>query len=216
MTADTRPTAAVVFDLDGTLVDTMESVPRAYAATIHALGGPVVSPAEIVAAWHLGPTAVVLAHFLGRPVTPTDVDCYHRYADAAYATVRPFPGVVPMLDALFGDGMRLALYTSATRRSTTGMLAAADLARFFRVVVCGDEVVQPKPAAEGLLRACQWLSLRPIDTAYVGDAETDLACADAAGALGIHAAWGASCGPTGRHLTASSPADIPRLVVQGG
>jgi len=211
----TGSVAAVTFDLDGTLVDTMRSVPQAYVDTIRLLGGPAVAPADVVAAWHIGATPAVLGHFLGRPATRADVSCYHQRAQAAIAAARPFPGVVEMLDALHGDGYGLALYTSATRRAATGMLAAAGLAAYFPIVVCGDEVQEPKPSAEGLLRVCRHLGLRPADSAYVGDAATDLECADAAGAQAIHAAWSTVYRTTGRHLTAPAPADVPRLVAEG-
>jgi len=58
--------AAVVFDLDGTLVDTMTIAPTVYVGTIRALGGPELSPDTVAATWHVGATPAVLAHFLGR------------------------------------------------------------------------------------------------------------------------------------------------------
>jgi len=63
-----RRIEAVVFDLDGTLADTMTLAPQAYADTIRLLGGPVVSPAQVVAAWHIGPTAAVRcsSRYVGR------------------------------------------------------------------------------------------------------------------------------------------------------
>jgi len=64
--------AAVVFDRDGTLVDTMTIAPTVYVDTIRALGGPELSPDTVVANWHIGATPVVLAHLLGRPVTAAD------------------------------------------------------------------------------------------------------------------------------------------------
>ena len=92
---------AVVFDLDGTLVDTMTSAPQAYVDTIRSLGGPDVSPSEVVAVWHIGPTPVVLEHFLGRPVSPDDIERFHRhFAAVVVATVQPYPGVVGMLDEI--------------------------------------------------------------------------------------------------------------------
>jgi HAD superfamily hydrolase (TIGR01549 family) len=206
------PVAAVVFDLDGTLVDTMVSVPAAYADTIGALGGPAVSPEEVVATWHIGPTPVVLAHFLGRPPSAEDLECFHRHLEIAAGHVRSFPGVVDMLGALTGAGHPLGVYTSATRRAATLMLAGAGLKGMFSAVVCGDEVTRPKPAPEGLDLACRLLCVGVSDTIYVGDAETDLQCARRAGARGIHARWGltgTARARTGR--TAEHPRDVVAL-----
>ena len=127
-----RHTLAVVFDLDGTLVDTMTSAPQAYADTIRSLGGPDVSPSEVVAVWHIGPTPVVLEHFLGRPVSPRDTERFHHHFADVVAGVEPFPGVVEMLDALSVGGHRLGVLTTATRRAATSMLTAAGLAGYFR------------------------------------------------------------------------------------
>jgi HAD superfamily hydrolase (TIGR01509 family) len=205
-----RRIAAVVFDLDGTLLDTMTCAPTAYATAIRELGGPELSPDEVVAAWHIGPTPTVLAHFLGRPVSPDDIECYFRHFEAAAATVRPFPGVLEMVGGLRQAGYRLGVFTAATRRATTRTLAMTGLAGDFPIVVCGDEVADPKPAPLGLRLACQGLGVTPAETAYIGDAEVDLLCAQAAGALGIHASWGAAAR---FHPAAHHPADVLSLVV---
>ena len=201
-----------MFDLDGTLVDTMTTIPRAYVDTLRDLGGPAVEPAEVVATWHVGPAPVVLAHLLGRAVSARDLEVYHRHVDVAVAAVRPFAGVIPLLRVLDRAGYRLGVFTGAGRRAAMALLAGARLDAFFPVVVCGDEVAHPKPAPDGLLLACRRLGLDPVDVAYVGDAEVDRACADAAGALAIHACWGghtaAAC--RGGHTAAADRVPVAR------
>jgi HAD superfamily hydrolase (TIGR01549 family) len=207
------PMKAVVFDLDGTLLDSMAFAPKAYADTIRSLGGPEVSAQQVVAAWNIGPTPVVLAHFLGRAIVPEDVECFRSFFEAAAAGVQAFPAVVEMLDALSHQGYRLGVYTTATRRAATLMLATAGLAGRLSTVLGGDEVSEPKPAPLGLQLACRRLGVNAADAAYVGDAEVDLRCAEAAGSLGIHAAWGlpgsvlTAFGPVARH-----PADVIALL----
>ena len=206
---------AVVFDLDGTLVDTMTSAPQAYVDTIRSLGGPEVSPSEVVAVWHIGPTQVVLEHFLGRQISPHDTARFHRFFAAVVATVEPFPGVVEMLDALSRNGYRLGVLTTATRRAATTMLTASGLAGYFPVVVGGDDVSRPKPAPDGLEVCCLQLGTGVTEAVYVGDAAVDLQCADAANASGIHAAWGSVNGaaPTPERI-ARRPHDVVELVMQ--
>jgi HAD superfamily hydrolase (TIGR01549 family) len=208
-----RHTMAVVFDLDGTLVDTMTSAPQAYADTIRSLGGPDVSPSEVVAVWHVGPTPVVLEHFLGRPVSSRDTERFHRHFAAVVASVEVFPGVVEMLDALSRSGHRLGVLTTATRRAATSMLTGSGLAGYFPVVVGGDEVTRPKPAPDGLELSCRRLGTGVTDAVYIGDAAVDLQCAEAANASGIHAAWGSVNGiaPTAERI-AQRPGDVVELV----
>ncbi len=107
-----------------------------------------------VAVWHIGPTQVVLEHFLGRPVSLEDTERFHRHFAAVVATVVPYPGVVGMLDALDRGGYRLGVFTTATCRVATAMRAAAGLARCFPVVVGRDDVSRPKPAPDGLELSC--------------------------------------------------------------
>jgi HAD superfamily hydrolase (TIGR01549 family) len=210
-----RHTMAVVFDLDGTLVDTMTSAPQAYADTIRSRGGPEVSSSEVVAVWHIGPTPVVLEHFLGRPVSLRDAERFHRHFADVVGSVEPFPGVVEMLDALSRSGHRLGVLTTATRRAATSMLTAADLAEYFPVVVGGDEVSRPKPAPDGLELTCLRLGTGVTDAVYIGDAAVDLQCAEAANASGIHAAWGSVNinEPTAERI-AQRPHDVVELVKQ--
>jgi HAD superfamily hydrolase (TIGR01509 family) len=208
-----RISDAVVFDLDGTLLDTMTVAPAAYADTIRALGGPDVSPDDVVAAWHIGPTPVVLAYFLGRPASAEDIECFYCHFEAACAAVRPFPGVVEMVDTLGRAGYRLGVFTSATRRATSLTLRGVGLDRFFPAVVCGDEVTQPKPAPEGLWLACQHLGVDPTATVYIGDAEVDLRCAKAAGSVALHARWDArTTAAEGFPLAAHHPSDVVELL----
>jgi phosphoglycolate phosphatase-like HAD superfamily hydrolase len=207
-----HPGRAVVFDLDGTLVDTMTLVPQAYADTISTLGGPAITPDEVVAAWHLGPTSVVLAHFLGRSTGHDDLECYYRHLDRAATAARPFPGVVAMVDGLAAAGYRLAVFTSATRRAATTLLERSGLSARFPVVVAGDQVAAPKPAPHGLHMVCGHLAVPVGRAAYVGDAEVDLRCAAAAGAVGIHAGWGSRQRFTGDHHVAAAPGEVVGLV----
>ncbi|KUJ34015.1 HAD family hydrolase [Streptomyces albus subsp. albus] len=205
---------AVVFDMDGTLLDSVPTVSRAYADAIQSLGGPPVTPDEVVAGWHVGHTERVLTHFLGHTCGTAEVERFHAHLDPAIAELRPFPGIPDMLDHLAATGLRLGVFTAATQRVATSMLAAAGIDTRFEVVVAGDEVDRPKPAPDGLLLAGRRLGVPAEATAYVGDAEVDLGCAHAAGSQGVHAGWGARPGVrVGAHLVAVRPDDLVDLLV---
>lgn len=207
---------AVVFDLDGTLVDTMTSTPQAYADTIRALGGPDLSVSDVTAAWHVGPTPIVLDHFLTRTISPEDLNCFYDHFEAAMASVHPFPGVDTLLEDLLHAGYRLGVFTTATKRAATHTLENARLRGTFATVIGGDEVRQPKPAAEGLRLACRRLGVNPREAVYVGDAEVDLRCAELAGSLGIHASWNGPATPlAGNHPMARHPSEIVTLIGEG-
>jgi HAD superfamily hydrolase (TIGR01509 family) len=179
---------AVVFDLDGTLVDTRSIVPAAYAATVAALGGPAVDASAVVATYPLGPTKAILEHFVARDVSAEEVESYYaRLATAA--PVEPYEGVTEALRAL-RKRVPVAVYTGAGLEASRILLGRAGLASFFDAVVGGDEVERPKPDPEGLLLAARRLGVAVEATAYVGDAPRDFEAARACGALAVAAAWG--------------------------
>jgi phosphoglycolate phosphatase-like HAD superfamily hydrolase len=74
---------AVVFDLDGTLVDTTELIVNTYVKTIRLLGGPEVTTNDILSNFNIGPTPVLLKHFLSRPISPQDLSVYFASYEAA-------------------------------------------------------------------------------------------------------------------------------------
>lgn len=197
------PVKAVIFDLDGTLVDTMTLLPRIYCDTISECANIDLSAADVVAQWHRGTADAVLGHFFGRPATSEELA---RFRDRVHDTVhevRPFPGIASMLSTLDAAGYRLGLFTSATRRMTDRTLQQTKLGCFFAATLCGDETPAPKPHSQGLLSVCRQLGAEMAAATYVGDSAVDLRCAQNAGILGIHAHWG-------------GPADCPSVDSTGG
>ena len=191
---------AVIWDMDGTLVDSATAVPDAYIGAIARLGGPVLTREAIIAAYSLGPPKIMLGQLLGRPATAADVDEYLAGLRTTVSEARVYPGVTATLERL-RDRVGLGVFTGAGRPGALILLEAVGLLRFFRTVVGGDQVERQKPAPDGLLRACAELGVEPASAAYVGDSPSDLQAARQAGALAIGAAWG--------HLySAAAPADL--------
>jgi len=204
---------AVVFDMDGTLVDSLGVAPEAYVRTVRDLGGREIGIRDVVTAWHIGPAPIMLRHFLDRATTPDDLELFFRHLASAVVGIRPFPGVGDLLGSLRSRGMALGVYTSAMRRVAEVTLAEAGVGAFFSTFVGGDDVSRPKPSGEGVLAACRALRAGPGETAYVGDSAGDLASACDAGALAVHAMWATSARDIpGDHLRAGRPGEVLRLV----
>jgi HAD superfamily hydrolase (TIGR01549 family) len=182
---------AVVFDMDGTLIDTSAVVPAAFGATIRELGGPDLPDDEIIESYVLGPPAAIMRHFLERDVSEAELEDYHeRLADEARRHhLRPYPGIVEALDPL--AGVPLGVFTNADRGNIRVLLGAAGIRDRF-VVAVGADAVAPrfKPEPDGLLLACEGLGVRPTRTAYVGDGPLDAETARRAGAMSVAAGWG--------------------------
>jgi phosphoglycolate phosphatase len=88
---------------------------------------------------------------------------------------------VQVLDELRGRGAKLAVVTNKISRLSILLLNTLDLTRFFDVIVCGDTAASPKPAADPAVHACRSLDIAEEDALFVGDSDTDVQCARAAG-----------------------------------
>ena len=189
MSGPERQVAGLVWDMDGTLIDSAEVVPDAFIATTTAFGGTASTRAEVVAVYSLGPPATMLTRMLGRPATPADVQHYHDELAQRADGVRVYPGIKDTLVAL-QERLPMAVFTGASTRAAAILLGAAGIAHHFAVVVGGDQVPAPKPDPGGIHLACRQLGLPAADCAYLGDAPTDLEAAQRSGALPLAAGWG--------------------------
>jgi HAD superfamily hydrolase (TIGR01549 family) len=207
-----RRIEAVVFDMDGTLLDSSRTVPAAYAAAIHELCGRECSEVEIIAAYSVGPAGALLSSFTGRDSTDGDIDCWHRQLEQRMHLTTVYEGVVEALEGLRAAGLVLAVFTGATNRAARAQLERADLMSYFDVLVGSDEIERVKPAPDGLLLAAARLGIAADRLAYVGDALNDLRCARAVGATPVAAAWGHLHEPDGEpHILATHPRDLVAL-----
>jgi HAD superfamily hydrolase (TIGR01509 family) len=198
----------LVWDMDGTLLDSGVVVPAAFAAAVGHLGGPAVTPAQVIARYSLG-TEALLATLLGREITATEADAYYR--ELAGSRVEAYPGMAEVLAALRAHGHPVAVFTGASSRAAAILLASAGVA--VDVLVGGDHVQRPKPAGDGLVVAASRLGVLVSEIAYIGDAPNDLRAARSAGGLGVAAAWGHQYDPAEpADVTLAAPADALALL----
>jgi len=179
----------VIFDLDGTLLDTLGPTLRCFQEAVAPVLGRTPSPAEVLD--RFGPADQdIVAAWVGEAEAEAAVArlyaCYRRLMDAT----GPFPGAVDLVHAVRGTGRRVALFTGRGRPSTDMLLARMRLEDLFEATVTGEEVPHPKPAPDGLLRVLELLGERADAAVYVGDTLKDAAAARGAGMTAIGALWG--------------------------
>jgi len=190
---------AVVFDMDGTLIDSSWVVPAAFIATITELGGPTLKRDEVIASYVIGTPAAIMERFLGRPIDPSEIDGYHARlrAETALRGVHPYPGIVGTLEALAGS-VALGMFTNADLGNVDVLLEASprgiDLTevRAHMTALEGVKDVHDLHAwtiTSGLL-ACERLGVTAASTAYVGDSPQDGETAHHAGSVAVAARWG--------------------------
>ncbi len=208
------PIRAVVFDQDGTLINTF--IPAMHAYSVAARREITLAELEPVA--HLGAARNLLSALLGRTATDADDDVFHEALAGAVAQVEPYPGIIDLLRDIRSAGIRTAVATNSDARSAAVVLGAHGLDRLFDSVVTVDLVSGPKPNPESLALALARLGVGPADAAFVGDSRADMLAAKATGTRAVAAGWGhqtPSIPPEDIDVVAATPADVARVLALG-
>lgn len=179
------PVAAVMFDLDGTLMDTAEDLAAAANAMLAELGLPPRSLEEVRLFLGRGMVSMVtraLGEDADEALIERGIDSFRRHYAAVNGThSRIYPGIAEALDALSQRGIRLACVTNKPTAFTETLLARKGIADYFQAVVCGDTLPVKKPDPGMLWHACWLLGVLPAQALMIGDSANDALAARAAG-----------------------------------
>jgi len=178
----------VVFDLDGVLIDSEPLMRFAFEASYRQVIGEGSPPIEAYLE-HMGESFPRIMDQLGLPHTLWEP--YRELCQAHIDRITLFPEARNMLVwARQTLNLKLAVLTGKDRRRTLQILEHFDVADFFNMVVTSDQLSHPKPDPEGLLRILEGLDCSADEAAMVGDAVSDIFCAQGAGVTSIAALWG--------------------------
>ena len=178
----------VIFDLDGTLVDTAPDLLATLNVLLGDLGRRKVSLSEIKGAIGHGAKALLRngAKLTGDPLPEDQIEAMFEQYLAYYSShiadhSAPFPGAFEVLDACREAGVKLAICTNKLETLTHPVLEALKLKSYFDVIIGYETLPKPKPHAMPVLEIMKRTGASPEKTLFVGDSKTDLETARAAG-----------------------------------
>lgn len=179
----------IIFDVDGTLIDTEAAVFSTYQRMVSERFGRSISDEEIKSAYAL-PTIQALGQ-LGFKNDEKAVRNFHQYLMEAFKKVKPFDGIAKVLKYLTQNKKVTGIVTSRCSEEVTEDPCLQKMIAYFSYVVCTSDTKKHKPHPEPLLKLVELSGSKIADTIYIGDSHNDCKCAEDAGIDFALALWGA-------------------------
>lgn len=178
----------IIWDLDGTLVNSMPVTFEAFNDGIEAFLGRRLLPSEIKK--HFGPAEdEVVANIVGRE---NAAKCYEIVCQSLIERLQqiaPFDGIIEALEALKSKGHQSAIFTGRGRLGTDIILNHLSWQTRFDLIVTSNEVKNTKPHPEGIFQLCKKLNFDPHDAIMIGDSPLDVKAGKDAGAETLGCVW---------------------------
>ncbi len=223
MRSDPAPRQAIIFDLDGTLLDTLEDLADSLNYVLEKEGLPTHTPEKYRFMVGNGlPTLVAraLPEGLRIPahVKPVLRQFIERYRQNLCVKTKPYAGIPEVLEALKKGGLRLAVLSNKAHPQALEVVAHYFPGCFDLVLGLRPEAAA-KPDPSGAREILRAFDLKPGQVLYVGDSDVDMETAVAAGLRPVGVAWGfrprAELLAAGADVILETPADLLRLVHEG-
>jgi len=197
------PPTTVIFDLDGTLGDTLPLIYRAFNAALEPEYGRTLSESEVRKLFG-PPDNHILRRLLPGPAGDAAVQRYvDIYVREHAELARAFDGINDIVDRARASGFRIGVVTGKSRETALYSLEAFGLRDDFAAIYGGDDVEKQKPDPEAVVKILDDLGHQPGDLGFfVGDSAADVIAGRAAGLRTIAVTWGS---PDHDELFASNP-----------
>ncbi|WP_320064915.1 HAD-IA family hydrolase [Micromonospora sp. RTGN7] len=203
------PIRAVVFDLDGVVVDSSAVMREAFSIAYAEVVGDGPAPFEEYNR-HMGRYFPDIMRLMGLPLEMEEPFVRESYRMAHLVPL--FPGVRETLEELHTRGIRMAIATGKSGPRARSLLDTLGVLGLFDQVIGSDEVARPKPAPDIVLQALGHLDVAPAQAMMVGDAVIDLLSGRDAGATTVATTWHggdvAALLAAGPDVVAHAPGDL--------
>jgi len=173
---------AVLFDLDGVLIDSYAAWFHQFQQTLRHFGYNSVSEEEFRKHWGQSTEDDVRIFMPEMTIEAVRQYFYDQY-DEYIEYLRLETNAIEVLEAVRGYGLRVGCVTNSHRDIVVKTLRHFSMEGYFDTVVTADDVSMPKPQPEMIIKACSALAVSPHNTVFVGDTETDVKAAVGAGCV---------------------------------
>ncbi len=200
----------IVFDVDGTLIDTFYSNMQSLQDTLKELTGEV-HPLEELGRF-FGIPGLETAVQLGLPDPEAALAQWEARLQRYRHTDRVYDGIPQLLETLSRAGLCLGVVTSRTRAEFDADFSKLSIARHFRTIITASDTLRHKPEPDPLLEYIRRTGCEKGQVLFIGDSPYDMQCAAAAGVASGLAGWGAT-GPRECTHHFESPKEVSTLVL---
>ncbi len=178
----------VIFDVDGTMIDTEDAVIEAYQKVICEEFGRYFTPEELSMAYGI-PTELAMER-LGFKDIGSACRRYYEYLFEGYGRANPFPEIVEVLEELERRKIVCGIVTSRNNSEVENDPCLQGLLKYFQYVICTEDTEKHKPDPEPALELLKRAGADTSQAIYLGDTFYDYMCAKSAGVKFALASWG--------------------------
>lgn len=203
------PYSHIIFDIDGTLIDTRYADMKGLQDTIRQLQGRTMELDELGFAFGI-PGEKALAR-LGVEDPAAGNRLWHDNFMKYRSTIKFFDGIEELIKTLHAKGMNLGIITSKNRHEYAEDFLPLGLADYFGTVIRFEDSEQPKPSPYPMIKYLELAGADPKDAIYIGDTVYDFECASGAGVDFGVALWGAAMEIRGARHYLETPEEIDIL-----
>ena len=183
----------VLFDFDGTLVNTNDVIIASWQHTYKHYRGREESIEKITACFG-EPLLITMAREFPEVAPEESAEVYRQFQQQnAHLLVKIFPGIVDLFKALKEAGYRMGIVTSRTRESALRYMDMFGITEYFEAMVTCDDTTVHKPNPEPILLGLEKMGITKDEAIMIGDSPFDIKCANNAGVKSVMVDWRITC-----------------------
>ncbi|KAA0966998.1 HAD family hydrolase [Sporosarcina sp. ANT_H38] len=184
---------AIIFDFDGTIANTLPICYYAFQCVFKEFDNKNLSNEEIKAMFGPSETGIIREN-LSNSNKDAAIELYYaKYSERHSQFVTPHKEIDDLIKRIKEQGLKIGIFTGKAKRSLDISLKALQMEGLFDVIITGDDVNEPKPHPEGLLKALSLLSVGKSEALFIGDSDADIDAGIRANVYTVGVQWLPDC-----------------------